>query len=103
MCFFRSGTPSPSGSQIIPWSDLSTSRAITHSSRPNVCDIYPHPIFDAGWTTGDREARSTIRLDLTSDCRRACEELNENFNTAHCNSWSGWIIASHFLRLSRIR
>jgi hypothetical protein len=44
----------------------------------NVCIMYLHSIFDAGWTTGGREIGSTNRLDLLSDCRRACEEPNED-------------------------
>jgi hypothetical protein len=62
LCFSRSRTSSPSGSQIISWSDLSTSRTMTHSSR---VDMYPHPILDTGWTTANREVGSTTRLDLT--------------------------------------
>jgi hypothetical protein len=63
MSFSRSGTSSPSGSQIISWLDLSTSRTMTrHSPRVN---MYPHPILDAEWTTGGCEVESTSRLDST--------------------------------------
>jgi hypothetical protein len=58
------------------------------SSSVNICNTYPHPLFDAGWTTRGREVGSITRLDLTwldlpclalpSDCRRACEESNED-------------------------
>jgi hypothetical protein len=62
LCFSWSGTPSPSGSQVISWSDLSTTRAMTHSPRANVCNMYSHRVLNAGSTTVSREVESTTRL-----------------------------------------
>jgi hypothetical protein len=76
MCLSRSGTSSPSGSLIISWFDLSSSKTMTHdSSRIN---MYPHLIFDIGWTRGGRQAGLTTWLDLPSDYRKACEKSNED-------------------------
>jgi hypothetical protein len=40
--------------------------------------MYPIPIIDAEWKTGNREVGLITQLDLPSDCRKACEETNED-------------------------
>jgi hypothetical protein len=92
MCFSLSGTSYLSGSQITSWSDLSTSRIMNHESWIMNHESWimnddssrvkkdPHPIIDARWTTRGREIGLTTQFDLlsTANCRRACEESNED-------------------------
>jgi hypothetical protein len=75
MCFSRSG----SHRHLVV---ISFHRLICRQVEPNQDSLkvkmFPHLIFDAGWTTRDREVGSTTRLDLPSDCRRACAEPSED-------------------------